>query len=169
MKSLNIQFHMLYDELINFVADVCVSNSLSIELERWHPKVVREVSLIADLHEKVRDFGKVDRIWLRFKPRGYRKAEHFMLNVGNMRGNRLAQCQLGAGASNSEAYEVLKHVAKELRRRTPPGVWVITAIGTVGYTKRFRVSRGAAAASRAGEIELVDIAFGQSFRVDEPQ
>ena len=92
-----------------------------------------------------------------------------MLNFGGIRGNRLAQGQFGAGTDNTEAFGVLKKVASELKGRTAQGVWVVTEAGNVGYTKAFRVSDGAAAASRAGKLELTNVAFTQTIRVDPPE
>src|SRR5437867_4145598 len=116
---------MLFEELIDFVANVRAQYSLSVELERWFPKTVREVLADADVATAVREFGPVDRIWLLYKPSQSQKFERFMLNVGTMRGNRLAQAGLGAGTDNEEAFGVLKKIAVELKRRTAPGIWVV--------------------------------------------
>jgi hypothetical protein len=91
-----------------------------------------------------------------------------MLNFGGQRGNRLAQSQLGAGTRKVQAYHVLKQVAADLRRRTAAGMWVITEMGYVGYSKKARVSVEATNAWRSGTVELVSSAFTQSFRVDPP-
>ena len=169
MPYVNVQFHMLFEELIDFVANVRAQYSLSVELERWFPKTVREVLADADLATAVREFGPVDRIWLLYKPSQSQKFERFMLNVGTMRGNRLAQAGLGAGTDNEEAFGVLKKIAVELKRRTAPGIWVVSATGHVGLSKISRVSEGAADASKAGKIELTDVAFGQRMYVDPPE
>jgi hypothetical protein len=169
MPSVNIQFHMLFNELIAFVRDVSSQYRLEVELERFYPKAVREVPFGADLAEEVCQFGQIDRFWLMYKSPESQKPERFMLNVGQQRGNRLAQAQLGAGTRKAKAYEVLKQVATDLQHRTMAGIWVITASGNAGYSKKFRFSEGAANAARAGDIELVGIAFTQSFRVDPPE
>jgi hypothetical protein len=160
---------MLLEELIEFVVDVSARHALSVRLERWFPTVVREVPMDANLRTEVRKFGQVDRISLLHTPARARKAECFTLNVGTTRDNRLAQAQFTGGSNKVDAYDVLKKVAAELKRRTVAGLWVITETGNVGYSKLFRVSPGAAAASRAGRVELVSMAFTQSFRVDEPE
>jgi hypothetical protein len=169
MRSVNIQFHMLFDELIDFVSEVTSRYRLQVGLERFYPKASAQVPLGADLAREVGRFGHVDRIWLLYKPANSRKAERFMLNVGTQRGARLAQAQVGAGASVAEAYQVLKKVALDLKDRTRSGIGVITAAGNVGYNKKFRVSEGATNAARAGKIELTIVGGGQSFRVDPPE
>ena len=169
MHSLEIQFHMLFDELTEFVRDVSSRYELEVELERFYPKAARTIPSGADLTEEVRQFGQVDRFWLLCKTPDSRKAERFMLDVGGQRGNRLAQAALGAGANTDEAYQILKQVAVELKCRTTAGIWVVTEAGNVGYNKKFRISEGATNAARAGEIQLVSVAFTQSFLVDQPK
>lgn len=168
MYSVNVQFHMLLDELISMIAELAARHSLAIELERWHPKATSNMSAGTDLAAKARAFGRVDRIWLLYMPRHSDTVERFMLNVGNLRGNRLGQAQLGAGARTKEALGVLKEIAAELRRRTRAGLWVVTATGHVNFTKMFRISDRAADAARSGQIQLTDIAFGQDMYVELP-
>lgn len=169
MPSVGTQFHMLFDELISFVADVRARYSLNAELEKWFPTTTHEVPSSADLTEEVRRFGHVDRIWLLWKPPRCRKYERFMLNVGRKKGDRLQQAFLGAGTDKPVAFTVLKKVAQDLKKRTTAGLWVISQTGHVGYSKTCRISPGAASAARAGEIELADMAFGASYRVDPPE
>lgn len=169
MPSVNIHFHMLPEELIEFVADVRSRHQLGVELERWFPDVVREVPPDADLVDEVREFGKVNRFWLLYKSPRSKKPEKFMLNVGEQRGKRLGQAHLGAGTDKAAAFEVLKKVTADLKRRTTAGIWVVMANGNVGYTKNERISEGAANAERSGKIELVDSAFTCSYHVDPPE
>lgn len=169
MPSLNIQFHMLFEELTEFVRDVSSRNQLEVELERFYPKAARVVPSGADLTEEIRQFGQVDRFWLLCRTPDSQETERFMLNVGGKRGNRLAQAALGAGANTGEAYQILKQVAVELKCRTTAGIWVVTEAGNVGYNKKFRISEGATNAARAGEIQLVSVTFTQSFLVDPPK
>ena len=169
MPSVNIQFHMLFDELLDFVAYVSSQYSLGIELERFYPKAVRELHSDADLPAVVSDFGHVDRIWLLCKLPRSKKSERFMLNVGRQRDKRLQQADLGAGTNKAQAFEVLKKVASDLKRRTKGGIWVVNENGCVGYVKNFRISEGATKAARAGKIDLVGIGFTQLFQVDPPE
>jgi hypothetical protein len=169
MPSVNIQFHMLFEELVEFVSEVSSTHQLEVELERWFPKTVRGVPLGADLAEEVRRFGHVDRFWLLYMTPESKKPERFMLNFGGQRGKRLAQSQLGAGTRKADAYEVLKQVAADLKRRTTAGIWIVTEAGNTGYDKKFRISEGATNAARAGKIDLVSPAFTQSFQVDPPE
>jgi|SRR6516164_194809 hypothetical protein len=118
MRSVNIQFHMLFEELINFVSTVSSRYRLQVELERFYPKASVQLPLGTDLAEEVGRFGHVDRIWLLYKPPKSRNTERFMLNVGRRRDIRLEQAQLGAGAKVPEANEVLKKVALDLKHRT---------------------------------------------------
>jgi hypothetical protein len=138
-------------------------------LERFYPKAARVVPSGADLSEEIRQFGQVDRFWLLCKPPDSPTTERFMLDVGLQRGNRLAQGALAAGARTDQAFQILKQVAVELKRRTTAGIWVVSEAGNVGYNRKFRISEGAANASRAGEIQLVSVAFTQSFLVDPPK
>jgi hypothetical protein len=169
MPSLNIQFHMFFEELTEFVRDVSSRYQLEVELERFYPKAARVVPSGADLTEEIRQFGQVDRFWLLCKTPDSRKTDRFMLNVGEQRGDRLAQGQLGAGAHTDQAYQILKQVAVELKRRTTAGIWVVTEAGNVGYNRKFRISERATDAARAAEIQLVSDAFTQSFHVDSPK
>ena len=169
MHSVNIQFHMLFEELVSFVADESARYQLEIELEQFFPQAFRIVPLGADLIGEIKQFGQVDRFWLLYTSTKSKMAEKFMLNVGRQRGNRLAQSQLGAGARKAMAFEVLKHVARDLKMRTSAGLWVIGETGIGGYVKNFRISEGATDASRSGEIELVSPVFTQSFHVDRPE
>lgn len=169
MPSVNIQFHMLYDELCHFIAMVRSQLHLEVELESFFPPGSKKVPPEADLVNEIEKFGSVDRFWLLYTPAKSKKPERFMLNVGRLRGDRLAQAQLGAGTSNADAYAVLKRVATHLKKQTSAGVWVKTEIGTVGFAKSFRVSEGAASQARAKKVELVSPMFTQSFHVDAPE
>ena len=169
MRSLNIQFHMLFEELTEFVRDVSSRYDLDVEFERFYPKAARLVPSGADLSEEIRQFGQVDRFWLLCKTPDSPTTERFMLDVGRQRGKRLAQAALGAGAYTDQGYQILKQVADELKRRTAAGIWVVTETGNVGYNEKFRISEGATNAARAGEIQLVSVAFTQSFLVDPPE
>jgi hypothetical protein len=169
IRSLNIQFHMLIDELIDFVSEVSSRYQLQVELERFYPKMAHELPLSADLTEEVRQFGHVDRIWFLYKTLKSKRTEKFMLNIGRQKDNQLEQSQLGAGARTEEGYEILKRVAHDLKHRTAAGVWVIGATGHVGYYKKFRISERAAKTARAGKVELTGIGFELSFRVDPPE
>lgn len=169
MPNVTIQFHMLFDELVDFVADVMSRYSLAVELERFFPTTVSVVAADANLAEEVARFGHVDRIWLLCKPPRARKFEKFNLKVGRVKGKRMEQSHLGAGTDKIEAFKILKKVAQQLRERTTAGIWVITEMGNVGYAKTFRYSAGAAKAARTGSMELTAIGFTQSFRVDPPE
>src|SRR6266702_5887418 len=169
MPSVNIQFHILFEELIAFVNYVRSRYQLEIELEKFFPHAFRLVPLDADLAEEIKQFGQVDCFWLVYKSPRSKKAEKFMLAVGGKRGKRLAQAQLGAGTNKAKAFEVLKKIAADLKRRTTAGIWLVTAIGNVGYIKNDRISEGATNAARTGKIDLVDIAFNSSFHVDQPE
>jgi hypothetical protein len=169
MSSVNIQFHMLLEEVIQFVREVSSRYQLEVELERFYPQAVRAVPVDGDLTEVINQFGQLDRIWLVYKTPKSKKAEKFMLNVGRKRGNRLAQAQLGARTNKAEAFEVVKKVAGDLKHRTNAGMWVVSESGSVGYVKNFRISEGATNAARAGKIDLVSPAFTQSFTLDRPE
>src|SRR5262245_60706968 len=146
MPSINIQFHMLLDELIGLVSS---RYQLGVELEQFFPQAFRKVPLNADLIKEVKQFGQLDRIWLLYKTPKSKTPEKFMLNVGRQRGKRLGQAQLGAGTRKVKTFELLKKVATDLKRRTAAGIWVITETGKVAYVKGFRISQGAASATRA--------------------
>jgi hypothetical protein len=169
MRSLNIQFHMLFEELTEFVRDVSSRYHLDVELERFYPKAARLVPSGADLSEEIRQFGQVDRFWLLCKTPDSPTTERFMLDVGRQRGDRLAQGDLAGGARTDQAYRILKQVAAELKRRTTAGIWLVTEAGNVGYIKKDRISERAANASRAGEIDLVGVGFTCSYHVDQPE
>jgi hypothetical protein len=161
MHSVNIQFHILLGELMEFVGEVSSKYQLVVELERFYPKAIRVVSEDEDLPKVAKQFGEVDRIWLVYKSPRSKKSEKFMLNVGRQRGRRLAQAQLGAGADNAKSIEILKSV-------TTAGMWIEAANGNVGFSKTARISEGATTAARTGKIDLVGIAFTQLFHVDPP-
>ena len=166
MPCVTVQFHMMFDELVDFIADMMLHHSLAVELERFFPTTTHVVTNPADLPDEVTRFGHIDRIWLLCKPPRARNYERFNLNVGRQKDNRLEQSHLGAGTDKAEAFRTLKKIAYQLKKRTVAGVWVIGAMGNVGFMKVFRVSPGAANAARAGKLELTGIGFGQSFRVD---
>jgi hypothetical protein len=168
MHSVNIQFHILLGELMEFVGEVSSKYQLVVELERFYPKAIRVVSEDEDLPKVAKQFGEVDRIWLVYKSPRSKKSEKFMLNVGRQRGRRLAQAQLGAGADNAKSIEILKSVARDLTRLTTAGMWIEAANGNVGFSKTARISEGATTAARTGKIDLVGIAFTQLFHVDPP-
>src|SRR4051812_44840129 len=97
MPSVNIQFHMLFDELVNFMADVSSRYQLEVELERYFPHVFQSVPFNANLAEEIRQFGQVDCFWLVYTSPRSKKPEKFMLAVGGQRGRRLSQAHFGAG------------------------------------------------------------------------
>src|SRR5262245_7729778 len=117
MPRVNVQFHMLLDELIDFVGDVSSRYSLAVELEKFFPTRVRLLPCGAKLNLETSRFGHVDRIWLLCKPPRCRKFERFTLNIGRLRGNRLEQSDLGTGTDKAEAFKVLKKVARHLKRQ----------------------------------------------------
>jgi len=168
MLSATIQFHMLFDEQIDFVAEVMSRFSLAAELERFFPNTRCEVTSAAELAHAVGRFGHVDCIWLLYKPPRARKHERFYLKVGRQKHDQMEQSHLGADTDKAEAFKVLQKVAQHLKKRTTAGIWVIGASGHVGFAKSFRYSLGAAHSSRTGMLELKAIGFTQSFRVDPP-
>jgi hypothetical protein len=168
MPSVNIQFHMLFDELVEFAKEACALLPLEIELERFFPTTVRAIESSSDLAAEVEEFGHVDRIWFIYRGQKSHKPEKFMLNVGQQRGKRLSQAQLGAGTNKVKALEVLKKLAGLLKRRTKAGIWLENAIGSIGYVKDQRISERTKEATRAGLIELVSMAFTCSYLVDPP-
>src|SRR5262245_18864406 len=111
MPCVTIQFHMLFDELIDFVATMMSRYSLAVELEAFFPKKLTVVAESADLTSEVERFGQVDRIWLLCRPPRARKFERFNLHVGRIKGKRLEQSHLGAGTKKVEAFKILKSVA----------------------------------------------------------
>lgn len=168
MPCVSVQFHMLFDELVDFIADMMVVHSLAVELERFFPTTTCTVTSPAVLEDEIARFGHVDRIWLLCKPPRSRKYERFNLNVGRLKGNQLEQSHLGAGTDKPEAFKILKKIAYQLKKRTTAGIWVIGCTGHVGFTKIFRVSPATAEAARTGKVELSGLGFTQSFRVDPP-
>ena len=168
MPGVTVQFHMLFEELVAFVADAMSRYSLAVELERFSPAATCTIVSPEGLTGGVARFGHVDRLWLLCKPPRARKYERFNLNVGRMKRGRLEQSHLGAGTDKAGALEVLNKVAQDLKKRTKAGVWVVGETGSVGYAKSFRVSPEAEKAARAGRLELSAIGFTQSFRVDAP-
>jgi hypothetical protein len=168
MPGVSVQFHMLPEEIIAFVADVMSRYSLGAELERFFPPGSCEVPVDADVAKAASEFGRFDRIWLLFRPPRCRKFESFMLNIGGLKGTRLDQAHFGGSTDKPAALSVLKQIARDLKRATAPGIWVIGATGHVGYAKEFRFSPGAASRARSGEIELTMGGTTQQFMVDEP-
>ena len=150
MPGVTVQFHMLFEELVDFVADMMTRHSLAVELERFFPATTHVVTSPADLSEEIARFGKVDRMWLLCKPPRARKYERFNLLVGRQKGRKLEQSRFGAGTTKAEAFKVLKAIAYQIRKRTIAG----TEFGTL---KIFRVSPAAADASSAGKLELTGI------------
>jgi hypothetical protein len=150
MPSVTVQFHMLFDELVDFVADMMTRYSVAVELERFFPTTTRVVTTPADLPDEITRFGHVDRMWLLCKPPRARKYERFNLLVGRQKERQLGQSHLGAGTDKAEAFKTLKKIAYQLKKRTIAG----TDFGTL---KIFRVSPGAAKAARNGELELTGI------------
>ena len=64
MWTLNVQFHMLFEELIDFTAEARSRYGLEVELERFYPAAALRVPLEADLRAEISKFGHVDRFWL---------------------------------------------------------------------------------------------------------
>jgi hypothetical protein len=160
---------MLLEEMIQFVEHVRTRFSLLVQIERWFPDVRREVPPNASLKDEVRKFGHVDRMLLLYTPPRCRKPVVFTLNVGRQKGTRLDQSQFTGGSDNKDAFSTLKKIAAELKRRADPGVWIIMATGNVGYSKLERVSKGAAAGSRAGTLELGRGGCTVIYRMDKPE
>src|SRR5262249_3009867 len=153
----NIQFHMLFEEALEFVREVSHRHGLEVELERWHPKARRAVPSGAELRDEVEQFGPVDQFWLLYPPPGARKPVEFTFQTARMRNNGLPQYQFGGLTSNAGAAEVLQEIARDLKACTAAGVWVTMATGRVHLNKKFRVSPGAAEAARAGKVRLVGL------------
>jgi hypothetical protein len=168
LAGVNIQFHMLPEEVIDFVDEVRARFSLTVELEQWFPDVACNVPPAEDLKHEVQKLGTIHRIWLLYRPPRCRNYERFALNMPTFRSNRLLQGQFGGGTEKAAAFKVLSQIARALKKRAKAGLWVVTEQGNIGYSRDSRVSEGAMSASRAGKIELVSFANTQSFRVDEP-
>jgi hypothetical protein len=147
MPGVTVQFHMLFDELVDFVADMMIRYALAVELERFFPTTTRMITTPVDLLGEITRFGHVDRMWLLCKPPRARKYERFNLYVGQQKGRELGQSHLGAGTDKAEAFKTLKKIAYQLKKRTIAG----TDFGTL---KIFRVSPGAANAARTGKLKL---------------
>jgi hypothetical protein len=168
MPHVSIQFHMLFGELVEFVADVMARYSLAVELERFFPKTTTVVAMDGNFAAEVARFGHVDCLWLLCKPPRCRKYERFYLQVGRVKDDQLEDSQLGGGTDNLEALKILKQVAQQLKKQTTAGIWVISQTGNTGFQKSFRYSAGAAKASRAGRLKLTSTGFTQTFCVDQP-
>lgn len=147
MPGVTVQFHMLFDELVDFVADIMTRYSLAVELERFFPSTIQMVTSPTGLSDEISRFGHVDRMWLLCKPPRARKYERFNLLVGRQKGRKLGQSHLGAGSDKPEAFKTLKRIAYQLKKRTIAGT-------EFGSLKIFRVSPGAANAARTGKLEL---------------
>ena len=169
MPGVSVQFHMFFDELVEFVSEVCLHYEMDVELESFFPKTIQVVPFQADMAEEIHNFGPVDAFWLLYTTPRRKKAEKFYLYVGGQKGNRLAQSHLGAGTDKADAFAILKKVAANLRHRTQPGMWVISAKGAVGYYKSERFSQGVAEAARTGKIELIVSGTKLIYKVDPPE
>jgi hypothetical protein len=73
MPAVTVQFHMMFDELVDFVADMMRDYSLAVELERFFPTTTHVVTTPAELPDEISRFGHVDRMWLLCKPPRARK------------------------------------------------------------------------------------------------
>ncbi len=171
MPGVNVQFHMLFDEMVVFVADMSAKYQVAVELERFFPKpeTVLIVPVGADLREEVKQFGHVDRFWFLCQPARLKQPVYFALYAGHFRDCQLAQAQFGSSTEKVTAFAILKKIAADLKRRTNAGIWVTGMTGITGYAKQFRVSEGATNASRSGKIRLVLHIDGQTFHVDAPE
>lgn len=167
MSRININFHMLPDELLQFAVDIMNHYPLSAEVEQWHPKVQIRVDAGDGIVDAVRQLDKLHRIWLIFNNEAS-SCDRIMINVGQRTDNCLQQSQMGADVKTPEAIKILKEIATKLRRRTTSGVWIMSESGSVGHSKSFRVSPAAARAARAGHIELKNLIFTQRILVDPP-
>lgn len=150
MPGVTVQFHMLFDELVDFVSDMMTRFSLAVELEQFFPTTTQVVKMPAELPDEIARFGHVDLMWFLCKPPRARKYERYNLLVGGQKGRELRQSHLGAGTDKAEAFKILKKIAYQLKKRTIAG----TDFGTL---KIFRVSPGAANAARSGELELTGL------------
>ena len=151
MPGVSVQFHMLFDELVDFVATMMTRFSLAVELERFFPTKTTQVVIDpGDLSDEINRFEHVDCMFLLCRPPRARKYERFYLYVGQQKGKRLGQSHLGAGTDKAEAFKTLKKIAYQLKKRTNGGA-------EFGTLKIFRVSPGAATAASSGELELTGL------------
>lgn len=151
MPGVSVQFHMLFDELVDFVAAMMTRYSLAIELERFFPtKTTQVVTTPGELPDEIIRFGHVDCMFLLCKPPRARKYERFYLYVGQQKGRELGQSHLGAGTDKADAFKTLKKIAYQLKKRTISGA-------EFGTLKIFRVSPGAASSASSGELELTGL------------
>lgn len=135
MPGVSVQFHMLFDELVDFVATMMTRHSLAVELERFFPtKTTLVVTTPSDLSEAITRFGHVDCMFLLCKPPRARKYEHFYLYVGQQKGRKLGQSHLGAGTDKAEAFKTLKKIAYQLKKRTIAGAAFGTFSGELELT-----------------------------------
>jgi hypothetical protein len=155
MPGVTVQFHMLFDEMVDYVREMMTRFSLAVELEQFFSPATRVVTSPADLADEIARFGHVDRMWFLCKPPRARKFERFSLLVGRQKGRKLEQSHLGAVTDKAKAFKTLKQIAYQLRKRTIGG-------DEFGTLKFFRVSPGAAKAMSTGKLKLTGIG-GSSF------
>jgi hypothetical protein len=167
MPGISLQFHMLPEEQWAFVDEMRAKHGLGVILERFWPKAALDVAPGNGLAEAVARLGKVDLVLFTYLPPRCRKPHGFNLHLGLVRHGRLEQAHLHGGSDNAAAFAMWKRLAAELKRRTTAGVWVTAAQGNVGYSKD-RISPGAAAADRAGELELTMGGTVLRYTADEP-
>jgi hypothetical protein len=174
-RQFNMQFHMLPEELVSFIQEMMLKHQFNLELERWFPR--RKVNIAAgnqSLMDEIEQSGFPDRIWLLIGDDELKRdGEYLMLNVGKLVGNALAETQLGGRTKDEQVYKVWSTVGAELKRRAPPGGWLVNPSQKLKqYYKTCHFSRAAADASRRGEIVLKDSLGAQSPNYlvpDEPQ
>jgi hypothetical protein len=168
-KSINVQFHMLPEEIANFAAGVSNTLKLDIELEKLTSRSVTKLPRDGDLKAAlISQMPATDRIWFVTDSVDPDQIERFMLNVGRQKGDQLAQSQLGAGAKSARGHALLKKLAAELTAQTKDGCWVVSEAGNIGMSKMSRLSEGAIKASRAGKLVLRSAIFTQYYSIDKP-
>jgi hypothetical protein len=160
---------MLHDEVVSFLTWALSEQELSVEVETFAPARITVVRDVSDLKSAFIDcVSDVNCVWLsRHLPRK-RRHEQFMLGIGELRGRLLQQTQFSGTAEIMADVSVLRKLASRIKKLTTGGCWVVTEAGTVAYFKSFRLSSGAAAASRASQIELKNRGFTQVILPDPP-
>jgi hypothetical protein len=179
MASLNIQFHVLPNELAQWIEEWRETFGLYVAVVYFWPRYrAKEVDDLREILTAHRRGESPNQVWLRCEPFVIvknmtlfeeRNSDALGINFPKVCENQLEESQICASSEDSpKTWPIWKRIGKDVKKRTRLGLWSFNPQMKIkGFCKDRRYSSGVAEAENTG-IELVQHFGGNIFSIREP-
>jgi hypothetical protein len=180
MRHVNLQFHVLPDELLDWVEEWKREFNLFVSAVRYFPQYrIRKITSIAQFRRQLHTARAPDEIWLSVDPFDLQgrtssqlqdaNAGSFFISFPESTPDGLRQTLMGAEAADAVSWPLWKKLVGRTKRQCKKGLWVFNpTAGVKGFTHSARYTTRVEEASRRGLV-LLPLAGGYIMSIDEPE